>query len=376
MHICFVSPNLYPVLSRQRDIPVVGGAEFRQSMLARAFAGAGHQVSVITQDFGQPDGIIVDGVKVFKTHTPSAGLPGLRFFHPRLSSVLACLKTVGADLYFQSSASHLTGVVAWHGQRSRALTLYSGASDTDFMKGQERMRFARDRLLFRWGLGKVSAIVAQTERQRELVQAHYDRPACVIRNAYRCPQACKPRQQGLVLWVGGIRRVKRPERFITLARSFPERRFRMIGGPVGQDSAARDYFEAIRREAAGVPNLEFLGFVPVDLVESHFDEAGIFVNTSDHEGFPNTFLQAWSRGIPTVSYFDAGFAAGADAAGPYFHVLTDEEAAARLRDLLENPTMRETMSAACRRHFLQFHSEDSVVRDYEALFDSLHGKAR
>lgn len=369
IRICFVAPNLYPVLAGARDISVIGGAEVRQSILARAFAAAGCEVSVVTQNFGQPEDETVSGVRVLKTYAPQAGIPVLRYIHPRLSSVLRRLREANADVYYQSSASHLTAVVAWHCRRTGARSIYGGASDTDFMRGQERVKYARDRWLFRWGLEHVDAIVAQTERQAALVRQHYRREASVIPNPYALPARKRAQRADLVLWVGGIRPVKRPDRFIALARALPQYRFRMIGGAVGDDTEARAYFESIRDQAAAVDNLEFLGFLPLDEAEPHFDEARIFANTSEHEGFPNTFLQAWARGIPIVSFFDAGVRRGGTR--PFLWVADEAEAAAGVVRLLADDGAWCELSKVCHSHFAAWHSTAKVMAWYGDLLRDL-----
>jgi glycosyltransferase involved in cell wall biosynthesis len=60
----------------------------------------------------------------------------------------------------------------------------------------------------------------------------------------------------------------------------------------------------IQQEAANLKNITYLGPQSFEKVEQLFDQSTLYVNTSPREGFPNTFLQAWCRGIPVVSFFD------------------------------------------------------------------------
>ena len=53
-HVCFLAPTTWPVLARDTAIPVVGGAEVQQSMIAPALVHRGYRVSMICYDYGQP----------------------------------------------------------------------------------------------------------------------------------------------------------------------------------------------------------------------------------------------------------------------------------------------------------------------------------
>ena len=48
-------------------------------------------------------------------------------------------------------------------------------------------------------------------------------------------------------------------------------------------------------------NREWLRRRPFDETLEWFEKATFLVNTSRKEGFPNTYVQAWLRGVPTLS---------------------------------------------------------------------------
>jgi hypothetical protein len=90
--ICFVEALAYPVLSGDKRQSSTGGESVQHTLLARAFAELGWQVSMISRDVGQEDGTVVDGVQVWKTYVQKAGLPYIRFVHPRLTSIWRALR--------------------------------------------------------------------------------------------------------------------------------------------------------------------------------------------------------------------------------------------------------------------------------------------
>jgi glycosyltransferase involved in cell wall biosynthesis len=367
-HICFVAPHAWPVLSGNTDIRVVGGAEVQQSILARMLARAGYRVSMICLDFGQASVVEIDGVTVIKAHLPDAGLPVLRFIHPRLTGIWQAMRRVDADIYYQRSTAMLTGVVAFfcrmHGKRS----IYAGASDSDFIPGQQIIRYRRDRWLFECGLRAVDQVVVQNTMQQRLCRENYGREAALIPSCYELPADTRHHVGKYALWVGVLRRAKRPELFLELARRLPLHHFVMIGGS-GADPGDDIYFERMRNLAADLANVEFTGFLPLAQVEPYFNQARVFVNTSEYEGMPNTFLQAWSRGVPTVAFVDTGSRLRSE---PVYRIIQSvEEAVTEVERLFSEDIHHRHASSRCREYFIETHGAAGVLTHYQSLLDRL-----
>jgi glycosyltransferase involved in cell wall biosynthesis len=368
-HICMLALATYPILAGDRSIRVVGGAEVQQAFLARAFRREGYRVSLLSYDYGQPDSCEIDGIEIRKVLGKPCNIPVLRYVHPKLTSVWSGMEGVNADIYYQRCAAAYTGVAAAFARAKRRRFVYAAAHDLDFMPGKANsVGRWRDRQIFTFGLRHADKVVVQNPVQAARLQRWTGQSGILIPSCYSLPRHSGGRERSVVLWVGVMRAWKRPEVFLDLAESLPHLNFRMIGGPCLSGSAD-DFYERIAERAARLSNVDFLGFVPYADVERHFDEARVFVNTSDAEGFPNTFLQAWARGIPSVSFIDCG---AKDAHGAVGLSVPDIETMAGRIDLLMKDTGQwEHRSARCRAHFEASHSMEAVGAAYRRTFDSL-----
>jgi glycosyltransferase involved in cell wall biosynthesis len=165
-----------------------------------------------------------------------------------------------------------------------------------------------ERLLFRYGLRRAHAVVSQTRRQQQLLQDGFGLASTVVRSCSGWQlDATEPtegstraRRPGRVLWVGRLSEEKRPEWLIRLATDLPLCDFDVVS----HCNTNSRYERNLARQIEALPNVRWHGYVNHDKLKTLYLQAQLLLCTSQSEGFPNVFLEAWSCGRAVLTSVD------------------------------------------------------------------------
>ncbi len=142
-------------------------------------------------------------------------------------------------------------------------------------------------------------LVVQSQNQKKRLPDYVMDKTVHLNSGYQLSKKALDRNKRKnILWVGRLESWKRPEEFISLAKSFPEYNFIMVAPTVrGKEKYSDSLIEKIRE----VRNIKLVPFVSFDKISDYFRNAILFVNTSKTEGFPNTFVQSMVEGTPILA---------------------------------------------------------------------------
>ena len=371
MRIAFVAHNALGAL-RGGAGRHIGGIERQTSLLARWLAGRGHEVSVLVWDEGQGAEIDVGGLRVIALAPRERGLPGLRFFYPRWTSLLRGMRRADAELYFHNGAEYITGQVGLWCRAHGRPWVFSTASDTDCQSDSPRLTTLRERWLYRIGLRLADRIVVQTEAQRLALEANFARAGVVLpmgaidpyEGAQHAPSADNWRAFR-VCWIGRISREKRLEWLLDIAEQNAELAFDVVGAT----DTDPEYAAALETRARRLGNLRWHGRVPPEDMPRVYAGAAALCSTSIWEGFPNTFLEAWAQGVPVVSTVDPDGVIKRVGLG--YQSTSREDLVTALLRLKRDQALWAETSARCRGYFLETFDGEAAFPRFERLFEAL-----
>lgn len=144
-----------------------------------------------------------------------------------------------------------------------------------------------------------STLIVQNRYQLDTLKDSYKRfmnKVILLYNGFPVKKKAQKKEKN-ILWVARSDKWKRPELFIKLASLNPDCQFTMIC----LNSGDNVYYDMIVKLSESVPNINFIKFVAFNEIDKYFEKAYMFVNTSDYEGFPQTFIQAVMNGVPILS---------------------------------------------------------------------------
>lgn len=367
MRITFVSPPLYAMFTRP-DLHFAGGAEFQQMTLARWLRDHGHEVSFVVGDFGQDEIEEREGFQFHRSFQLGAGNRKLRFL-PDMIALRSAIHRSKPELVNQRSTSFYTGQCCWFAHQCGAAFTFSLGIDYNCWPDLQGRAPKFIQRTYRWGVENAELVLAQTKSQAALMKKNFRCRVECLPNVLHIPSERDPQEEeDYVLWVGSLARRKRPEIFVDLARDIPEQRFILVGGP-GEDAGYDEQMKALSEE---IPNLQWRGFVPPAQIEPLYRHARLLVGTSRLEGLPNTYLQAWSNGVPVISAsVDPDAAIAQKGLGEV--VGEDGDLAEAVRRWLGDGAMRRLAGQRAREHVREQHALDLVAPRAVELFERARG---
>ncbi|MHC5059870.1 MAG: glycosyltransferase family 4 protein [Planctomycetota bacterium] len=287
--VCFVVLKAYPLFNQKVE-KVFGGAEVDAYFLATELAkDKNFQVSFVVGDYGQEPVETHQGVTVIKSLDVEKNffLGGGRLWN--------ALHRADSDIYLRKGASLGTALVAIfckrHGRNFVCRTAGARECDGTYIK-EHRLRGKA----FVWSLRQAAAVFTQNDADAKNLSAGVGIDSIAIPNGHRLDDMA-PADKDAILWAGRSAEVKRPELFLKLAGEMPQERFIMICKEATDDTR----YTQLKEKASLIENLEFISGVPFGQIDSFFQRAKVFVNTSFSEGFANTFIQAGKCSTPILS---------------------------------------------------------------------------
>jgi len=338
-----------------RDSSAVGGAERYQWLLARALAAHGWSVTVGVRDALQAgQRTTVEGVDFVGIGQGQILWAWYRF-----------LLSEKPDWWYWQGADHLWGAAVVIARLAGVQTIYSAAFDLDVRPREALSRRCRWWPLYAWGLFRNDRIFVQHGGQFADLPRRLQSKACVLPGVVGEVETRKPHsdRERYIAWVGVLRQPKRADVLLEIAREASEMQFVVCGGPSNHRTEP-GYGEQVVSRLRNTPNIEYLGQVAPDEALRIIGNAALLLSTSDGEGFPSVFLEAWSTGTPVVSLkidpdriiqrLGLGIVPGGIGA-----------AVNAIDALLQSPGQREKIALRARRYIAKVHSETAVASLFE-----------
>ena len=289
----------------------IGGAEIRMFNFAKYLACNGYKVYIIVSELTKEtiinEKVSIRSVNYFKKKVPfllkvKAKLYFLWKYKNKVSyqefsknSELFLIRPQHICVFGITGNSHNISKISK--KTGSKLDLFI-ASDEEINFQNEHSKLTKLNTSFSLAqnlLNLADNIFVQNSNQKKILSEVFKVESHLLLNPINLSEKFSGQVQDYILWVGKSSSYKNPILFEQIAGLFKNHKFLMIC-----NKADSDLYEEVNKNLP--QNCRLLEHVSADEIELYFNNCKLFINTSEFEGFPNTFLQAAKYGKPIISY--------------------------------------------------------------------------
>lgn len=355
MKVCFIMPKAYGLFYPSYHTNF-GGAEVQMYLISKELAkNKTYDISFIVADYNQQISI-KDGVKIY---------PSLNFKENILKKIYSFYKVfraINANVYVQMTLTYYSWLIALYCKIFRKEFIFLVAHDKDIDGSILEVKNSILNKICTSVFSISTKVISQNQFQNQALLNKNIRNTILPSSLEAIESSHKEKKYHL--WIARAEIWKNPNIFLKLASELPNQKFVMVCPPTFEKNEV--FYHIIKQDASEIKNLTFIdSYIPYHEMSNVFEKAISFINTSDEEGFPTTFLHATQHGVPIISYninpnnflneYNCGFC---------FHK-NMEQIKTQILKLAENETYYESLSKNALAYFDSHHNISNNIKIFE-----------
>ena len=288
-----------------------GGGQLQVALLAKALALKGHEVVIV--DPGSSESFITrEGVKLISVPDWDKGLRGVRLFLYRIPQLKKILLEQNADYYYVRMRTYMHLLPFWASKKTKGKFIIATACDLDVLnhfskfKYEYKPRFNLFRfltvdfpndLVYNYLLKKADYVILQHSGQKINRNSAKGKIA-IFPNIFDFSniKVLEDTNNEYFIYVGTLNILKGSQNLYDLINALDKNiSIIIVGQPTDKKS------ENLYKKLQKLENVVLKGRVNHQDTIQLIANAKALINTSNFEGFPNIFLEAWANGVPVIS---------------------------------------------------------------------------
>ena len=290
-----------------------GGGELQIALLAKALALKGHEVVIVSPDsvenFTSPEGIQFISVPDW-----NKGLRVIRLFLYRIPRLKKVLIQQNADYYYVRLRSYMQIIPFWASKKVAGKFIIAAAHDFDVSSFSKKFKYnykpkfnlfrfltfdLPSDLVFKYLLNQADYILLQHSGQNTNLNSAKGKIALfpnIFDFSNITPEPVENPIKDYFVHPGALSILKGTQNLYKLINLLDKNILIVIvGQPTDKES------EKLYTQLRKIKNVVLKGRLSHKDTIQLISNAKALINTSNFEGFPNIFLEAWASGVPVIS---------------------------------------------------------------------------